>query len=158
MATYTQPTLVRVIDASYIAPAANVDVEEQLVAANVGSGTITPYGTFPANAAAPIEITAATGGAALLTTSGTLLPGHQYSVFLTDNGAAPTGYPSPFSRISRCRRQRPIGFSLPQPGGKTGAVDIYMVPAGQRSPTPFRWLPISPSEARRYISALPRNL
>ena len=62
VATYTQPSLVRVIDASYIAPAFNVLVEGQLIAGNVGQGTITPYGTVPATAAAAIQITAATGG------------------------------------------------------------------------------------------------
>src|SRR5271165_2422207 len=92
VATYTQPSLVRVIDASYIAPAINVVVEGQLLAANIGQGTITPYGALAANAAAPIDITAATGGAAIVNFSGALLPGHQHSVFLTDNGVAPNGY------------------------------------------------------------------
>ena len=83
VATTTQPSLVRVIDASTIAPAVNVTVEGDLLAANLGQGTITPYGTVAANIAAPIDITAATGGATIVTTSGTLLPGHQHSVFLT---------------------------------------------------------------------------
>ena len=78
VATYTQPSLVRVIDASYIAPAVNVVVEGDLLAANIGQGTITPYGTLPANNDALIQITATTGGAALVTTNGTLLPGHQH--------------------------------------------------------------------------------
>ena len=47
VATYMQPSLVRVIDASYIAPAINVNVEGDLLAANIGQGTITPYGTLP---------------------------------------------------------------------------------------------------------------
>src|ERR1700733_7180261 len=92
VASYTQPSLVRVIDASYIAPAVNVKVEGTLLAGNIGQGSITPYGTLPANNAAAIDVTAATGGATLVSTSGTLLAGHQHSVFLTDNGAAPNGY------------------------------------------------------------------
>jgi len=93
VATYTQPSLMRVIDASYIAPAISAVVEGQSLGANIGQGTITPYGTLAADIAAPINITAATGGATLVSTSGILLPGHQHSVFLTDNRAAPNGYP-----------------------------------------------------------------
>jgi hypothetical protein len=77
VAGYTQPTLVRVIDASYVAPAVNVVVEGTLLASNIGQGTITPYGTLTANAAAPIKVTAAAGTTALVTASGMLLAGHQ---------------------------------------------------------------------------------
>jgi hypothetical protein len=38
VASYTQPSLVRVIDASYIAPAVDVFVEGTLLAANIGQG------------------------------------------------------------------------------------------------------------------------
>ena len=53
VATYTQPTLVRVIDASYVAPPFNVNVEGSIIAGNVGQGTISPYGTLPASTRAP---------------------------------------------------------------------------------------------------------
>ena len=131
VATYTQPSLVRFIDASYIAPAANVLVEGQLLAANAGAGTITPYGTVAASEAAPIEITAATGGAALVSTSGTLLPGHQHSVFLTDNGAAPTSYTVTILEDQQVQAASNLSaFRFLNQAPKTGAVDIYMVPAG----------------------------
>ena len=131
VATYTQPSLVRVIDASYIAPAVNVAAEGQLVAANVGQDTITSYGAVPANAAAPINVTAANGGATLANTSGTLLAGHQHSVFLTDNGAAPNGYI--VTILEDQQSQAASGhsaFRFLNQAPKTGAVDIYMVPAG----------------------------
>lgn len=131
VATYTQPTVVRVIDASYIAPAANFDVENQLLAANVGSGTITPYGTLKPNAAAAIEMTAASGGATLLTASASLLPGNQYSIFLADSVGTSTAYlitvlqdqqiPAPTGRSA---------FRFLNQAEVTGAIDIYMVPAG----------------------------
>lgn len=131
VATYTQPTVVRVIDASYIAPAANFDVENQLLAANVGSGTITTYGTMKSNAAAAIEMTAATGGPALLTASASLLPGNQYSIFLADSVGTSTAYlitiledqhmPAPTGRSA---------FRFLNQAESTGAIDIYMVPAG----------------------------
>ena len=131
VATYTQPSLVRFIDASYIAPAANVLVEGQLLAANAGAGTITPYGTVPASEAAPIEITAATGGSALVSTSGTLLAGHQHSVFLTDNGAAPNSYTVTVLEDQQVQAASNLSaFRFLNQAPKTGAVDIYMVPAG----------------------------
>ena len=131
VATYVQPSLVRVIDASYIAPAINVNVEGDLLAANIGQGTITPYGTLPANIAAPIDITAATGGVTIVDTSGTLLPGHQHSVFLTDNGAAPNGYLVTILEDQQIvAAQGHSAFRFLNQAAKTGAVDVYMVPAG----------------------------
>lgn len=131
VATYTQPSLVRVIDASYIAPAVNVVVEGETLASNIGQGTITPYGTLPASTAASIKITAATGGTALVTTSGTLLPGYQHSVFLTDNGAASSGY-----QVTILEDQQTAAasghsaFRFLNQAAKIGAVDVYMIPAG----------------------------
>jgi hypothetical protein len=131
VASYTQPSLVRVIDASYIAPAVNVEVEGTLLAANIGQGSITPYGTLPANAAAKIAVTAATGGATLVNTTGTLLAGHQHSVFLTDNGAAPNGYEVTVledQQVPAASGHSAFRFLNQAPS--TGAVDVYMVPSG----------------------------
>jgi len=128
---YTQPSLVRVIDASYIAPAINVVVEGVLLAGNIGQGTITPYGTLPATGDALIKVTAATGGAALVSSDGTLLAGHQHSVFITDNGAAPTSYMVTVledQQIQAASGHSAFRFLNQAP--KTGPVDIYMVPAG----------------------------
>ena len=131
VATYTQPSLVRVIDASYIAPAANVVVEGVLIASNIGQGTITSYATVPANNAAPIKITEATGGSALVTTDGTLLAGHQHSIFLTDNGAAPTSY---MVTILEDQQVAAAGghsaFRFLNQAPKVGALDVYMIPSG----------------------------
>jgi len=131
VATYTQPSLVRVIDASYIAPAVNVVAEGTLLAANIGQGTITPYGTLTASNAALIKITAATGGAALVTTNGTLLAGHQHSIFLTDNGAATTSYTV---TILEDQQTAAAGghsaFRFLNQAPKIGPVDVYMIPSG----------------------------
>jgi hypothetical protein len=131
VASYTQPSLVRVIDASYIAPAVNVQVEGTLLAANIGQGTITPYGTLPASNSAAIDVTAATGGATLVDAFGTLLAGHQHSVFLTDNGAAPTSYEVTVledQQVAAAGGHSAFRFLNQAP--KTGAVDVYMVPSG----------------------------
>ncbi len=131
VATYTQPSLVRVIDASSIAPAINVEVEGQLLASNIGQGTITPYGTLTANVAAPIDITAVTGNVTLVSTSGTLLAGHQHSVFLTDNGVAPNGYLVTILEDQQVQAaEGHSAFRFLNQAPKTGAVDIYMMPAG----------------------------
>jgi hypothetical protein len=131
VASYTQPSLVRVIDASYIAPAVNVEVEGVVLGANLGQGTITPYGTLTASNAALIQVTAATGGTSLVTGYGTLLAGHQHSVFLTDNGAAPNSYEVTVledQQISAAGGHSAFRFLNQAP--KTGAVDVYMIPAG----------------------------
>jgi hypothetical protein len=131
VASYTQPTLVRVIDASYIAPAVDIDVEGTMLAGNIGEGYISGYGTLPASSAAAIKVTAATGGAALVTASATLLAGHQHSVFLTDNGAAPTSYTVTVledQQVPAAANHSAFRFINEAP--RVGAVDIYMVPSG----------------------------
>jgi hypothetical protein len=131
VASYTQPSLVRVIDASYIAPAVNVKVEGTLLAANIGQGSITPYGTLPASNDAAIDVTAATGGTTLVNTSGTLLAGHQHSVFLTDNGAAPNSYEVTIledQQVPAAGGHSAFRFLNQAP--KTGSVDVYLVPSG----------------------------
>jgi len=131
IAGFTQPSLVRVIDASYIAPAVNVEVESTLLAINIGQGTITPYGTLTASENAAIDVAAATGGATLVKTSGTLLAGHQHSVFLTDNGSAPTSYEVTVledQQVAAAGGHSAFRFLNQAP--KTGAVDVYMIPSG----------------------------
>src|SRR5438477_1392734 len=54
---FSQPSLVRVIDASYIAPAVNIFVASTLFAGNIGEGYISNYGTVKPSAAAVIKVT-----------------------------------------------------------------------------------------------------
>ena len=131
VATYTQPTLVRVIDASYVAPPFNVVVEGSIIAGNVGQGTISPYATLPASTAAPIKITNASTADSLTTTSNPLLAGHQYSVFLSDESGTPSGYT--VSVLTDQQISAPSGhssFRFLNQAINTGPVDIYMVPSG----------------------------
>lgn len=129
VAGFSQPSLVRVIDASYIAPAVNIYVVGTLFAGNVGEGYISNYGTMAPSAAAIIKVTRATGGAALVTASATLNAGAQHSVFLTDNGASPTAYIVTVLED----QQTPAAaghsaFRFLNQAPRTGAVDVYMVP------------------------------
>lgn len=130
VATYTQPSLVRVIDASYIAPAINVTVEGTMLAANIGEGYISPYGTLTANSAALVKITAATGGTALVTASATLKAGAQHSIFLTDNGAATDSYTVTVledQQIAAASGHSAFRFINEAP--RVGPVDVYIIPA-----------------------------
>lgn len=130
VAGFSQPSLVRVIDASYLAPGVNIYVEKSLLAANTGEGYISNYGTVTPSAAAPIQVTAANGGASLIATTGSLLAGQQHSVFLTDNAAAPIAYT--VTILADQQTGAPSGhstFRFLNQATHTGAVDVYMIPA-----------------------------
>ncbi len=130
VATYTEPSLIRFIDASYTAPAANVTAEGQLVAANIGSGTITNYATVPGDSSALIEITATTGGTELIATNGALFEGQQHSVFLTDDASAASGHAvAVIEDQANAAASGQSAFRFLNQATKTGAVDIYMVPS-----------------------------
>lgn len=131
VASYTQPTLIRVIDASYVAPPFNVSVEGSIIAGNVGQGTISPYATLPASTGAPIKITNAATNDSLTTTSNPLLAGRQYSVFLSDLAGTPSGYT--VSVLTDQQISAPSGhssFRFLNQAINTGPVDVYMVPNG----------------------------
>ncbi len=126
---FSQPSLVRVIDASYIAPAVNVFVENTLFAGNVGEGYISNYGTVKPSGAGIVKVTQATGGATLVTAAATLNAGAQHSVFLTDNGASPIAYIVTVLED----QQTPAAsghsaFRFLNQAPRTGPVDVYMVP------------------------------
>jgi hypothetical protein len=123
---YSQVSLVRVIDASYNAPAVNVYVEGSLIASNIGEGSITTYGGFAPTDNAKISITAATSDKSLVTTNGTLSPGLSQSLLITDINAeyqvqvlkdqstpAPSGHSA---------------FRLINEAPSTGPVDVYFLP------------------------------
>ena len=126
---FSEPTLVRVIDASYVAPPVNVYVEKALAAGNVGEGYISNYGTFTPSAAAQIQVTAVTGGTALVSSAAALTAGAQHTVFLTDNSASPPAYT--VTVLKDQQTSAPNGesdFRFLNQAARTGAVDIYMVP------------------------------
>ena len=128
---FSQPSLVRVIDASFIAPAVNIFVENTLFAGNIGEGYISGYGTVSPSQNAPVKVTEAQGGASLVTANVTLAAGAQHSVFLTDNGATPTEYT--VTVLEDAQSPAASGhssFRFLNQAPRTGAVDVYMIPAG----------------------------
>lgn len=131
VATYTQPTVVRVIDASYKAPAINVNLDGSLFAANIGQGAITPYAILPAKVGAFITVTPAAGGAPLISANGSFLAGQQRSILITDNALTPGAYNITFlddQRTAAATGQS--AFRFINQGLKAGPVDIYIVPDG----------------------------
>ena len=135
VAGYAQPSLVRAIDASYIAPAVNFWVEGVLLGANLGEGTITNYGTVPPSNSARVMVTATTvtnptAANSLVTSTVTLVAGKQHSIFLTDNGAAPKSYTVTVLEDDISAAGGHSAFRLLNQAPKVGAVDVYMVPAG----------------------------
>jgi hypothetical protein len=136
VASYTQPSLVRVIDASYIAGAINVYVEGSELAGNIAQGSITPYGTLPANNDAAVWVTEATitdptAANSLVTSYVTLLGGHQHSVLISDNGSTPTSYTVKVlddQQIAAASGHS--AFRFLNYAAQTQAVDVYMIPAG----------------------------
>lgn len=131
VAGFSQPSLVRVIDASYIAPAVNIYVEKTIFASNIGEGYISNYGTTAPSQAAQVTVTAATGGATLVSATVTLTAGAQHSVFLTDNGSTPTLYSvTVLEDAKTAAASGHSSFRFLNQAPRTGALDVYMVPSG----------------------------
>lgn len=122
-------TQVRVINASYNAPALNVDIATTPIATNIGPATFTNYAFLPPeNATAyviPVGTTKPTAQAA-----GQFLVSEQHSVLITDQGS---GYTA--SILTDQPTAAPAGyFSIRflQQALNAGAVDIYLVPDGTK--------------------------
>jgi hypothetical protein len=129
--TYTQPSIVRVIDASYAAPAVKVNLDGALFTPNIAQGSFTHYGTLTAKRGALISVAPTAGGASLISRNSTLLPGQQHTILISDSGLTPATY-----NISLLDDQRTAAasghsaFRFINEGIKAGAVDIYMIPSG----------------------------
>ena len=138
VAGFTQPALVRVIDASYIAQAdypagLNFFVEGVQIAGAFNEGNISGYGTVPVSPSALVKVTSAVGTTpALVSTNVTLTKvsaGNQFSIFLTDNGASPTLYTvTALQDQSVAAAVLHSAFRFINQAPRVGAVDIYMVP------------------------------
>jgi hypothetical protein len=130
VSSFSQPSLVRVIDASYLAPALNIYVEKSLFAGNVGEGSVSNYGTTAPSTAAPVSVTAATGGATLASAAVTLKAGARQTIFVTDNGSTPTLYNvSILEDATTAAASGQSEFRFLNQATRTGPVDVYMVAA-----------------------------
>jgi hypothetical protein len=129
--TYKQPALIRVIDASYAAPAVNVAAEGTQIAGNIAQGTISAYGAVPATTAALVTVSQATGGLLAQISDVPLAAGSQSSVFLTDNPAAPNGFALGVLQDQQVAAATGhSAYRFLNQAINTGPVDVYMIPGG----------------------------
>lgn len=116
----------RILDASYNAPALNVYVGGTLLAGNLGQGSITDYARLQPTNNALIKVTAATNTTALASANASLRAGTSQSILISDLNAeyqvtvledqatpAPTGHSE---------------FRMLNQAPSTGAVDVYFLP------------------------------
>lgn len=119
-------TMVRVIDASYNAPAIDVKVGTTPIATNIAAQTITNYAFLPPqNGTVYIYPTQTTKASA--STPGQFLASEQHSLFLTDSGA---GYTAAI--LTDQVTAPPAGYfsvRFLQQALLEGAVDVYLVPS-----------------------------
>jgi hypothetical protein len=122
---FSSVSLVRVIDASYNAPAINVYIEGSIYASNIGQGSITQYGGFGPTKNAQVKVTATSSTKALVTSNATLLPNTSQSVLITDinaqyqvNVLVDQSTPAPSGHSE---------FRLLNQAPSTGPVDVYFL-------------------------------
>ena len=118
-------SLVRVIDASYNAPAINVYVEGTILAANIGQGSITTYGGFGPSRNAPIKVTATSNANTLVSSNATLVANKSQSVLISDINAV-----YQVTVLEDQSTPAPSGhseFRLLNQAPSTGAVDVYFL-------------------------------
>jgi Domain of unknown function (DUF4397) len=118
-------TLVRVIDASYNAPAIDVKIGTTPIAVNIGAATFTNYAFLPPeNATAYLYPTKTSKPTASV--AGAFLVAQQHSVFITDTSG---GYQA--TLLTDQAVNPPAGYislRFLQQAARTGAVDIYLLP------------------------------
>jgi hypothetical protein len=128
---FTPTALIRVIDASYIAPAANVYIENQLFAGNIGQGYVSNYGTVTPSAVATVKVAPVTGTTPEVSAAATLNASTQHTVFITDNGQSATQYVlTVLEDQQTAAASGHSAFRFLNQAPRTGAVDVYMVPSG----------------------------
>lgn len=122
---YDASSLVRVIDASYNAPAINVYVEGTILAANIGQGSITTYGGFGPSRNAPIKVTTTSNANTLVSSNATLVANKSQSVLISDINAV-----YQVTVLEDQSTPAPSGhseFRLLNQAPSTGAVDVYFL-------------------------------
>ncbi len=132
----TSSSQVRVIDASPDAPGLDMYINSGLLVPNLGFGTVTSYVAVNAGNA---TITADTAGSTqvLASAKNTFVNSNQYTVLISNDAAdlqqvvlKDQAQPAPSGQIS---------FRFIDEATKVGALDVYLVPQGQKftAVTPF---------------------
>jgi hypothetical protein len=125
----TPETQVRVIDASYNAPAVNVNISSTPIAANIAAGTITNYAILGVqNSTASVYPASSKTATATASASGTFGAGQQHSVYITNSGS--TYAATILTDQDTAAPSGSVSVRFLQQALSTGAVDIYFVPSG----------------------------
>jgi len=132
VAGFNATSLVRLIDASYNAPAINVYVSDVELAANSGQGTITSYGAFPPSNNAAVKVTNASNNTTLVSSNGTLLASKSQSVLVTDINA--TYQVTVLEDQSTPAPSGHSDFRILNQAPSTGPIDVYFL-ANTTAPT-----------------------
>lgn len=122
----TSISQLRILDASYNAPALNVYVGGSLLAGNLGQGSITAYAQLAPTNNAVIKVTATTATTALASANTSLRAGTSQSILVSDLNA---GYE--VTVLEDQATPAPTGhseFRLLNQAPSTGAVDVYFLP------------------------------
>ncbi len=125
-------TLVRLVDASYNAPALDAYVAATPIAVNIGPATVTAY-AFLSPGAATVTLDSTGQHTPLVTLTGSFLAGQQHSIYLTDIGA---GYQA--TLLTDQNAPGPAGYvsvRFLQQARNTGPVDVYLVTDGAKLST-----------------------
>ena len=127
--TSTPQSHVRIIDASPDAPGLDIYEGSTAVAYNLGFGTLTSYITFNPG---DYTILAETAGSrqALTSSKTTFAPSVQYTVLI--GNAAASLQQSILTDQSQAAPTGQISLRFIDQATRVGAVDIYLVPAGQK--------------------------
>jgi hypothetical protein len=121
----TSVSLLRIIDASYNAPALNLYVEGVVLAGNLGQGNITSYANLTPTNNAVVKITATTSTTALASTNTSLRAGTSQSALISDINAT-----YQITVLEDQATPAPSGhseFRLLNQAPSTGAVDVYFL-------------------------------
>jgi hypothetical protein len=122
---YSAVSLVRVIDASYNAPAIDVSIEGTELAANLGQGSITTYGGFAPSRNATVKVTTTSNTQTLVSANATLVANKSQSVLVTDFNAD-----YEVTVLEDQSTPAPAGhseFRLLNQAPSTGPVDVYFL-------------------------------
>lgn len=122
----TSISQLRILDASYNAPALNVYVGSTLLAGNLGQGSITDYAQLAPTNNALIKVTATTATTILASANTSLRAGTSQSVLISDLNA---GYQ--VTVLEDQATPAPTGhseFRMLNQAPSTGAVDVYFLP------------------------------
>lgn len=121
----TSVSQLRIIDASYNAPAINVYVEGTELAGNLGQGSVTTYATIAPTNNAVVKVTAASSTKALVSASTSLRAGTSQSALISDINAV-----YQVTVLEDQATPAPAGhseFRLLNQAPSTGAVDVYFL-------------------------------